>query len=69
MNLWMIYEWFKTLIGAKSLWIMFYKVDGFIRDYNGKYLLLFYPEKDDAIFNRIRCQIRLKSGIAHVDWF
>ena len=71
-DLW-IFEWF---MNDSKLWLVqnlcelcLIKKNGFIIDYNGKYLLLFYPEKDYAIFNRIRCQIRLKSGIAHVDWF
>ena len=33
---------YKTLIGAKTLLIMFGKIDGFIRDYDGtKYLVSF----------------------------
>ena len=36
---------YKTLIGTKLLRIMFDKVDGFIRDYNGiKYLILLGSE-------------------------
>ena len=43
------------MIGAKSLRIRFDKVDGFIRVDNGNgYLVLFAPEKYDAIYNRIR---------------
>ena len=43
----------KTLIGAKPLRIMFDKVDGVIRDYNGtEYLPLFGYQKYNAIFNR-----------------
>ena len=46
---------YKTLIGAKRLRIRFDKVDIFIRVYDGtKYLVLFRPEKYDAIFIRIR---------------
>ena len=41
---------FKALIGAKSLCIMFDKVDGFIRVFDGtRYLLLLGPEKYDTI--------------------
>ena len=48
--------------------IMFNKVNGFIRDHNGtKYLTLFGPEKYDAIFDKIRYLIKLKSSIAYVD--
>ena len=48
--------------------VMFNKVNGFIRDHNGtKYLMLFGPEKYDAIFDRIRYLIKLKSSITYVD--
>ena len=41
---------YKTLIDAKSLEIRFDKVDGLIRVYDRtRYLLLFGPEKYDAI--------------------
>ena len=41
---------YESLIGAKSLRITFDKVDRLIRDYDGtKYLVLFGPEKYDAI--------------------
>ena len=57
----------KTLIAAKPLCIRFDKIDGFIRVYNGsRYLVLFSPEKYDAIYDRIRFLIVLKSSIAHV---
>ena len=56
-----------TFIGAKPLRIIFDKVDGFIRDYGGtKYLVLFGPEKYDAILDRIRYFIKLKSGISYI---
>ena len=47
----MIYDvLYESLIGAKSLRITFDKVDRLIRDYGGtKYLVLFGPEKNDAI--------------------
>ena len=61
---------YKHLIGTKPLRIMFDKVNGFIRDYDGtKCLVLFAPEKYDAIFDRIRYLIGLKSGIAYVGSF
>ena len=45
----------KTFIGATPLCIRFEKVDGFIKVYDGtKYLVLFGPEKNDVIYNRIR---------------
>ena len=55
------------MIGAKPLGIRFNKVDGFIRVYDGTtYLVLFFPEKYDVIFNRIRYLISLKCGITYV---
>ena len=45
----------KTLIDTKSLSIRFDKVDGFIKISDGtRYLVLFAPEKYNAIFNRIK---------------
>ena len=53
---------YKTLIGSKPLYIRFDEIDGFIRFYNGtRYLVLFGPEKYDAIFNRIRYLIGVKA--------
>ena len=58
---------YKTLVGSKPLRIMFYKMDGFVRDYNEtKYLVLFGSEKYDAIFNRIRYLVTLKCSISYV---
>ena len=57
----------KTLSIAKPLRIRFDKVDGFIRVYDGtRYLVLFSPEKYDAIFNRIRYLIGVKSVVTCV---
>ena len=57
----------KTLIDSKSLCIRFDKIDGFIRIYDGtRYLTLFDSEKYDAIYNRIRYLISLKSGITYI---
>ena len=51
----------KNLIGAKPVDILFNKIDGFIRDYDGtKYLALFSLEKYDGIYDRIRYLIGLK---------
>ena len=50
----------KTFIGAKPLHIRFDKVDGFIRVYDGtKCLVLLGLEKEDTIYNRIRCLLVL----------
>ena len=58
---------YKNFIDAKPLRIMFDKVDRFIRDYGGtRYLVIFGPENYDAIFDRIRYLIGLKSSITNV---
>ena len=64
----MIYDvLFRNLIDTKPMRFIFSKVDEFIRDYDGvKNLVLFGPEKHDAILDNIRCQIRLKRGITYV---
>ena len=46
---------------TKPLNIRFNKIDGLIRS-----SLLFGPEKNDAIYNRIRYLISLKSGITYI---
>ena len=63
----MIYDLsYKTLIGAKPIH-MFYKVDGVMTGYDGeKYLELFGLAKHDAIFDRIRYIIGLKSRLTYV---
>ena len=46
---------YKALTGTKPLCIMFDKVDGFVKDYDGtKYLVLFGIEKCNAIYDRIK---------------
>ena len=58
---------YKTLIDPKALRMRFYKIDGFIRIYDGtNYLALFDSEKYDAIYNRMRCIISLKSVITYI---
>ena len=53
----------KTLICPKPLHIMFDKVDGFTRDYDGtKHFVLFNLEKHNVIYGRIRYPICLTSG-------
>ena len=43
------------------------KIDGFIKIYDGsRYLVLLGPEKYDAIYDRIRYLISLKSGIKYI---
>ena len=55
------FDWCKTII-------MLDKVDGFIRDYNGNNcLVLFGPEKYDAIFDR-RYSARSKINITVVNF-
>ena len=54
---------YKTLIDPKPLHIRFNKIDGFTKIYDGnKYFTLFGSEKHDAIYNRIRYIISLKSA-------
>ena len=64
----MIYDnSYKNLIDPKPLRIRFDKIDGFIRIYDGaRYLTLFGSEKYDALCNRIRYLISLKSGIIYI---
>ena len=46
---------YKNLIPAKLLCIIFDKIDGFIRAYDGtRYLVLFGSENYDFIYNSIR---------------
>ena len=53
-------------MGAKPLRIMFDKIDEFIAIYNGiRYLVLFGPERYDAIYDRIRYRISEKSCITY----
>ena len=64
----MIYDIsYKTLIGSKPLRIRFDKIDGFIRIYDRtRYLTLFGSEKHNAIYDKIRYLISLKSGIIYI---
>ena len=52
------------MIDTKPLRVMFDKLDGFITVHRGaKYLVLFGLEKYNAIYDRIRYLIRIKSRI------
>ena len=64
----MIYDiLYKTLTDSKPLRIIFDKIDGIIRIYDGpRYLTLFGSEKYDAIYNKIRYLISLKYGITYI---
>ena len=58
---------YKTLIDPTVFRIRFDKTEGFIRIYYGtRYLTLLSSEKYDAIYNRIRYPVSLKSGIANI---
>ena len=58
---------YRTLICAKILCIRFDKIDRLSRVYNGtRYLVLFVPEKYDAICNKITSLISKNSGITYV---
>ena len=54
------------MIGAKPSCIKFDKIDGFITVYDGtRYLVLFGPQKHDAIYNRIRYLTSQESDITY----
>ena len=54
------------MIGTKLLRIMFGKVDGLMSDFDGTgYLVLFGPEKYDALYDRIQYFKSLKSSIKY----
>ena len=58
---------YKSSIDPKPLRIRFDKIDGLFIIYDGtKYLTLFGSEKYDAIYDRIRYLINLKSGITYI---
>ena len=64
-----MYFWCKLfcIIDAKYLCIIFDKVDGVIRDYNGiQYLALFGSEKYNSIFSKIRFLMKIKGGISYL---
>ena len=64
----LIYEIsYKNLIGSRPLRNRFNKIDGIIRIYDGtRYLTLFDTKKYDAIYDRIRYLINLKSSITYI---
>ena len=56
-----------AFIGTKLLRIRFDKIDGFVRIYDGsRYLVLLRAEQYNAIYDRIRHLISLKSGVTYV---
>ena len=58
---------YKNLIDSNLLSIRFYKINGFIRIYDGnRYLVLFGSEKYGSIYNRIWYLISVKSGIPYI---
>ena len=55
---------YQTLIGSKPLHIRFDKMDGFVRIYDETiYLTLLGSKKYNAIYDRIRYLLSLKSGV------
>ena len=55
------------MIGTKPLRIMFDKIDGFIRVFDGtRYLVLFESKNYCFIYSRIRYLIGVKNGITYV---
>ena len=62
----LIYISYKSLIQAKALHIRFDKVDRFIRIFDGnRFSKLPGYDKDDAIYNRIRYFLEVKSSIRY----
>ena len=58
---------YKTLIGSKPLQIRFDKIDGIIRIYDGtRYLTLFDTKMYDAVYDKIRYFVSLKSSITYI---
>ena len=58
---------YKTIIDPKPLQIRFDKINGLIRIYDGtRYLTLLGSENYDAIYNRIRYIINVKSSITYI---
>ena len=56
----------KTSMDEKPLCIWFEKIDGFVKIYDRiRYLVLFGPERYDAIYNRIKYLKSKKSGITY----
>ena len=52
---------------VRPLHISFVKIDGSIRDYDWTtYLVLFWSEKHDSTYNRIRYLKSVKSGIGYI---
>ena len=57
----------KILIGSKLLRIRFDKTDGIINIYDrSRYLILFGNKKYDAIYDKIRYLISIKTGITYI---
>lgn len=53
---------YQTTYDAKSSCITFDKINRYIKEYvRTKYLSLFYSEKYERVFNRIRCLLYKKS--------
>ena len=66
-NIWIYAILYKTLVDPKPLRMRFYKINGFIRIYDGnKYLTLPESEEHDPIYNRMRYIISLESGITYI---
>ena len=58
---------YKILIHPEPLRIRFFKIDKFIRIFDGtRYLALFGCEKYHATYKKIRYLISLKSGITYI---
>ena len=66
-NIWVYGIWDRTLTSTKPLLIRFSKKDEYIiLCHRGRYLVLFGPEKNDVIYNRIRYLISIKSDATYL---
>ena len=67
MKIFLIYSIsYKTFIGEKPLSVSFDEIDGFIKIYDGiRYLVIFGPDKCNAIYDRLRYIISQERGIEH----
>ena len=58
---------YKVLIDCKPSRIRFEKIDGFIKVYDGTwYLVLFWSEKYDSIYDKIRYLISVKIDVTYI---
>ena len=62
-----LWHFLQNVYGAKPLSITFDNIDGFIKICDGtRYLVLFGPERHDAIYDSIKYIISEKGGITYI---